>query len=151
MPRASKYPDVGQRIAANRIRRGLSQTLVSRRTGLDPSYLSRIETGKVHPTVRTAMKIAAAMQITPGELLGPSPPGRRERPCPVTPSGQCMMDLIDTGTGYGPDRERGVYTPRQLRMMRRFAKVVERGSPAILKALDVLLVEISRSDGRKRS
>ena len=80
MPRASKSPDVGQRIAANRIRRGLSQTLVSRRTGLDPSYLSRIETGKVHPTVRTAMKIAAAMQITPGELLGRPPPAGRNAP-----------------------------------------------------------------------
>jgi hypothetical protein len=35
--------------------------------------------------------------------------------------------------------------------MRRFVKVLERGNPALLKALDVLLAEIGRGDGRKRS
>lgn len=96
MPTTPREPDIGRRIVANRLHRRLSQAAVSRRAGIHPSYLSRIETGRVHPTVRTAARIAAALKVSLDDLLGPTPPERRNQPCPVSPDGQCILDQIDT-------------------------------------------------------
>jgi transcriptional regulator with XRE-family HTH domain len=96
--------DLGRRVAALRVQRGFSQGAVSRRAGIHPSYLSRIETGKVHPTVRTATRIAGAMRISLNDLLGPTP-AEKDHPCPVTVNGQCLVDLMDSRKepgGNGP-------------------------------------------------
>jgi transcriptional regulator with XRE-family HTH domain len=143
MAKRSKTPiDLGKRIAATRAQRGLSQGLVARRAGTDPSYLSRIETGKVHPTVRTAMRIASALRISLDDLLGPSPPDFRGRDCPVNPSGHCLMDLIDTNASDGVSADPDKYTPRQLRLLGRFTHVLRDADRDLLKALEVLLDQI---------
>lgn len=134
--------DLGKRIAATRAQRGLSQGLVARRAGTDPSYLSRIETGKVHPTVRTALRIAAALRISLDDLLGPSPSDFEGRNCPVSPSGHCLMDLLDTHAANGVSEDPDKYTPRQLRLMSRFARVVRDSDRTLLRALEVLLEQI---------
>jgi transcriptional regulator with XRE-family HTH domain len=133
---------IGKRIAATRAQRGLSQGLVARRAGTDPSYLSRIETGKVHPTVRTAMRIAAALRISLDDLLGPSPSDFEGRNCPVSPSGHCLMDLIDTRASDGVSDDPDKYTPRQLRLLSRFSHVVRDGDRNLLRALEVLMEQI---------
>jgi transcriptional regulator with XRE-family HTH domain len=133
--------DLGKRIAATRAQRGLSQGLVARRAGTDPSYLSRIETGKVHPTVRTALRIAAALRISLDDLLGPSPSDFKGRDCPVSPNGHCLMDLIDTNASdvsADPDR----FTPRQLRLLSRFSRIVGDGDRTLVRALEVLLEQL---------
>lgn len=152
MPRRStKTSDIGKRIAANRLQKGLSQATVSRRAGIDPSYLSRIETGKVHPTVRMAMRISSALRVSVQDLLGPSPPDQKDHPCPVTSGGQCLLDLIDTGPdSESPDgRER--YTPRQLRLIRKFTGLLQQGNPGLVKALEVLLAELTRKTAAKEA
>lgn len=133
---------MGRRIAARRIERGLSQAALSRRTGIDPSYVSRIETGNVHPTVRTALRIAEALRMSLEDLVGPSPPDRRPQPCLVSASGRCMLDLVDPGVGAGQRGECEFYSPQQIRLLKKFAGVLRRGSPDLLKALDTLLGEI---------
>ncbi len=139
MPRQSKPVAIGQRIAAWRHRRGLSQASISRRTGLNPSYLSRLEAGKIQPNLRTAERIAVALRISLPELIGPSPPEQAGRPCPVTQGGQCLMDLIDVmaevGGGGGPER----YSPRQLRLIRGFVALVGQKETKVLGALEVLV------------
>lgn len=143
MARKTKEVEVGTRIANGRLHRGLSQTTVARRSGIDPSYLSRIETGKVHPTVRTALRIATAMKMPLADLLGPSPPEIKEMPCPISSSGRCLMDLISTGMeGDGHPGEVEHYTPRQLRLLRRFLTLLQRSNPALLRSLEVLFAEI---------
>lgn len=139
MPRTARMEaPVGRRIAARRNQQGLSQGTVSRRSGLDPSYLSRIENGKVHPTVRTAMRIADALRISLEDLLGPSPPSRRDRPCPVSASGSCLMDLIESGP-EGPVRKEGErYSLRQIRLLRLFTQVLQQNDPSALKAFETL-------------
>jgi transcriptional regulator with XRE-family HTH domain len=150
MARKAKELDLGKRIAATRLQRGLSQGLVARRAGTDPSYLSRIETGKVHPTVRTAMRIASALRISLDDLLGPSPPELKGRDCPVSTSGHCLMDLIDTGSetdgGGLPEK----YSPRQLRLLGRFTRVVRRSDPNLMRALETLLDEILHARTEKQ-
>lgn len=150
MTQKTKDLDVGQRISAWRRQRGLAQGVVSRRAGIDPSYLSRIETGKVHPTVRTAMRVASALRVSLNDLLGPSPASGRDHPCPVSMSGRCVMDLIDTGSQHGRLGPGERYTPRQLRLLRRFTVLLQRGNPNVLKALEVLVGEILEN-GKKRS
>jgi transcriptional regulator with XRE-family HTH domain len=139
MPRKSKTVAIGQRIAAWRHRRSLSQASISRRTGLNPSYLSRLEAGKIQPNLRTAERIASALRISLPELLGPSPPEQAGLPCPVSQGGQCLMDLIDVmaevGEAGGPER----YSPRQLRLIRRFTALVGQNESKVLGALEVLV------------
>jgi transcriptional regulator with XRE-family HTH domain len=148
MAQKSRNLAVGRRIVASRVQRGLTQAVVSRRAGIAPSYLSRIETGRVHPTVGTALRIAAALRMSLDELLG-STAVPDHRTCPVSRSGRCLMDLIATGVDSDPDPER--FTPRQIRLLRRFAALVQEGSPHLLRALEVLVAEVlaDRSDSRR--
>jgi len=142
MPSRSKEIEVGQRIAAWRRERGLSQGVVSRKAGIHPSYLSRIENGRVHPTVATAMRIARAMRVTPNELLGTAQPKREDRPCMVSLNGACLVDLIDThgdaGAIDGPEK----YTPQQIRLLRRFLVLLRQSSPKMLGALESVIGEV---------
>ena len=107
--------EVGDRIFSSRQRRGLSQGTVSRLAGIHPSYLSRIETGKVHPTVRTAVRIATALQISLDELLGPSPASSADKPCPISPNGRCFIELIEKATGRKATLELAPMQPGDVR------------------------------------
>src|SRR3972149_1816199 len=111
--------NISKRIAGARHQRRLSQTTVSKRAGIHPSYLSRIERGKVHPTVRTAMRLAAALRISLNDLLGPSPTTQMDQPCPVSASGRCLMDLLDAGADSGRGGDGEIYSAQQLRLMRK--------------------------------
>lgn len=48
---------------------GLTQEAVAWSAWMDPSYYSRIERGRVDPSVRTVARIAAALGATPSELM----------------------------------------------------------------------------------
>lgn len=60
----------GQRIRALRAERGLSQADLARRIAMDPATLSRIETGKVAPTIASFSRIAGALSVPISRLLG---------------------------------------------------------------------------------
>ncbi len=150
MPRRARERHFGDRIASLRAHRGMSQGAVARRTGIDPSYLSRLETGRVQPTVGTAMKIAAAMRASPNELFGPTPPERLDKPCPVSHSGRCLLDLVDRGETTRDEIEPESYTPRQFRLLRRFMAFMNRSSPDLQRALDVIITEMLARDTRPR-
>ncbi len=132
----------GRRIAAARARRGHSQATVARRAGIDPSYLSRLETGRVQPTVRMALRIAGALRMPLEDLLGSTPPEKRGLPCPVSRSGRCLMDLLDTGTH--PEAGPEAFSQRQLRLLRQFAAVLQESDLSVQRALEVLLDQIRR-------
>jgi len=53
------------------------------------------------------------------------------------------MDLVDPGIGTGRHGETEVYTPQQIRLLRRFLAFMRRGGPDLLKAMEVLLGEIA--------
>lgn len=61
----------------------ISQNEIARRTGLDHSYISRLERGERSPSKGTVMKIAKALELDEGEtdqLLASA--GYRRRPVP---------------------------------------------------------------------
>ena len=150
MAHQAKKPDLGQRVAAHRSQLGLTQTVVAKRAGLAASYLSRIETGRIFPTVPTAQKIATALRVPLSELLKPAPPQTKSRGCPVTANGGCLIDLIDPKWGFGSRSRAERYSPRQIRLMRHFTTLVRNGSPKLIRSFEVLVGDLLESGKRKR-
>ncbi len=142
MARESSAQEIGRRMAARRRDAGYSQRTVARRVGLDPSYLSRIETGKVQPTLGTVMRIAAALRLSLDGLVGPSPPERLGQHCPVSARGTCLLDRIDTSGHPGGPVDFTVTTPQQLRLLRQATRMVHLSPPHVLKALEILFNEM---------
>ncbi len=150
MARREKEPDLGQRVAAHRSQLGLTQTVVAKRAGLAASYLSRIENGRIFPTVPTAQKIATALRVPLSELLKPAPPQTKSGGCPVTANGGCLIDLIDPKWGLGSRSRAERYSPRQIRLMRHFTTLVRNGSPELIRSFEVLVGDLLESGKRKR-
>ena len=138
-PPAPSRQQIGRRIASSRRERGRSQKFVAQRAHLDPTYLSRIETGKVHPTVSTALRIAGALGISLDQLVGPTPPEWRGAICPVSPKGACLLD--------GVHPKVPITTPQQMRLLRRMTAVIQDGDAKLLAALQVLLDGLTPSRG----
>src|SRR5665647_506696 len=63
---------VGSRIRKLRQAKGISARDLADRASLTPSYISRIENGKVSPTVATLGKVVQAMGETFASLFGNS-------------------------------------------------------------------------------
>lgn len=139
MPRAVKKPGLGHRLAACRLQRGLSQVSVARVAGLNPSYLSRLERGQIQPTVATAMRIARALKTSMSDLVGPSPAVLRDRPCPISQTGECLLDLLHAAEDG--DNSSGL-SPRQLRLLRRFTDLLQKRNSKVLDAFELLVSEM---------
>ena len=60
---------LGPRLRAVRLRRGPGLRELARRLDLSPSAISRYETGKMQPSVRTLYAFASELQVTVDELL----------------------------------------------------------------------------------
>ncbi len=62
---------IGARLRAARKQKRLTLEQVVRQTGLDKSFLSRLERDLSTPSVATLVKVCAALGIRPGELFDP--------------------------------------------------------------------------------
>jgi transcriptional regulator with XRE-family HTH domain len=62
-------PALGPKLRAIRLRRGLGLRELARRLDVSPSSISKIETGKNHPSVRTLYAFASELQVTIDEVL----------------------------------------------------------------------------------
>ena len=72
----------GERIRRLRLGRGLAQRELVRRTGLQASYLSKVENGVVVPGLANLERIARALGLSLAELVsanGGGGPRRRPR------------------------------------------------------------------------
>src|SRR4051794_34472900 len=76
--------ELGPRLRAIRLRRGVGLRELARRLDLSPSSISQIETGKIRPSVHTLYALAAEFGVTVDELLfdGTSPRGDAALPSP---------------------------------------------------------------------
>src|SRR5437764_3743805 len=61
--------ELGTRIRAVRLRKGIGLRELARRLELSPSLISQIETGKIRPSVRTLYALSAEFGVTTDELL----------------------------------------------------------------------------------
>jgi hypothetical protein len=98
----------------------------------------------------TAQKIATALRVPLSELLEPTPPQRKHQGCPVTAKGMCLIDLIDPKWGFRSRGRAERYSPRQIRLMRRFTALVREGSPELLKSLEVVVCNLLEPGKRKQ-
>ncbi len=146
MPPAST--DLSKCILAARLRRGLSQRLVARRSGLDPGYLSRIEHGKIRPTLETALRIAEALGVPLEEILALPLAGANTGPCPVSASGRCLIDLMDSGDKPGLQNQIEHYSLRQLRLLRQFAALLAHSDQDVLRAFETLIRKVGDKQNR---
>lgn len=66
--------DLGPRLRAIRVARGIGLRELARRLDLSPSSISQIETGKIRPSVRTLYALASEFGVTVDEVLFDQPP-----------------------------------------------------------------------------
>jgi transcriptional regulator with XRE-family HTH domain/quercetin dioxygenase-like cupin family protein len=64
---------IGERIRAERERRGVSLRSLARTVGLSPSLISQIETGKCRPSVSTLYAITTALGVSVEDVFGEQP------------------------------------------------------------------------------
>jgi transcriptional regulator with XRE-family HTH domain len=111
---ASAVPPIGERIRAERIRRGVSARGLAREIGVSASLISQIETDKSRPSVSTLYAITTALGISiedlfdSGEMAAPSA-------TPATGEAPALEYLPDQSAGIsaalavlGQDRRRRV-------------------------------------------
>src|SRR5204863_9656498 len=68
--------ELGPRLRAIRLARGIGLRELARRLTLSPSSISQIETGKTRPSVRTLYALASEFGVTVDEVLFNEPPAR---------------------------------------------------------------------------
>lgn len=68
---------VGQRLRAVREKFGWTSKRAAAELGTSVSALSRLESGRHRPTLRTIMHVAWAYAVPPASLLPPAPPQKR--------------------------------------------------------------------------
>jgi transcriptional regulator with XRE-family HTH domain len=144
MPQSPKH-DFGRRVAAWRRSLELGQGAVAQRARIKVSYLSRVEGGKINPTVKTAERIAEGLGVPLVCLLSPRSAPEREKACPLTYSGQCVLDLIQKGSTRGRAGGTECYSPRDLRLVRQFMALVRQGDESLLKGFEELMGRLVRA------
>lgn len=141
-----RQPNIGQRLAAARLRRGLSQAIVAERAGIAPSYLSRIENSRVQSTFRTLSRVARAIEVPFEELAMAEPhPKQLRGHCPVSHGGDCLLDLIHADTVGQREKHREYYTVRHIKLLGEFAELLRAEPPGRLNAIEVLIEELLRA------
>ena len=66
----------GAVVRRHRLERGLSQERLAEAAGLSQRYLSVLERGENSPTLNVIVRLAAALDLSPAELLGAISRGR---------------------------------------------------------------------------
>ena len=89
-PASAEPPRVGDRLAALRQAQALSLDELSRKAGVSKSMLSQIERAQANPTVAVVWRLANALGVPLGDLLGgapaPAAPAISVVPVHATPS-----------------------------------------------------------------
>ena len=68
-PQGGDPSELGPRLRAIRLRRGIGLRELARRLDLSPSSISQIETAKIRPSVRTLYALASEFGVTVDEIL----------------------------------------------------------------------------------
>ena len=87
--------DIGERVESIRRLRMWTQARLAQEAGVSPTTVSGIETGKIgRPHFGTLGKLARALGVAPGELLGSREPVEQRGPVPLS-----LRWARDTGEG----------------------------------------------------
>ena len=137
--------EIGKRLGSVRAQRGLSQGTVSRLAGLAPSYLSKIENGRIQPTFPTLWRILGALHADIADVLAAQPGSPRRPPgCPISASGECLGQLIRSEAEVVRDRRRVFVSTREVKLLHDLLGWLKGTSPEHARALELLLEEVVR-------
>jgi transcriptional regulator with XRE-family HTH domain len=105
--RADPAADLAKRVAAARLRSGLTQAELAEASGVTDETISRIERGRYEPAVSTLFRLAEALDISLDRLAGEpardsSPPRPRSRISPVVRRLRARIDALT------PDAQRAL-------------------------------------------
>jgi transcriptional regulator with XRE-family HTH domain len=87
--------ELGARLRAIRMARGLGLREVARRLELSASSISQIETGKIRPSVRTLYALASEFGVTVDEILFDEPPTQDSGAAPAVEPGLAVQRAED--------------------------------------------------------
>lgn len=139
---------IGHRIRTIRRSRQLTQRELARRAQLAEPFVSRVENDRAEPSLATLGRLAAAMDVTMGDLVA-AEPARFKPTCPVSRSGRCIAELIyRPGPRAQLTEER--YTPRQIKLLRLANYLVECASPDTQNALETVMRGMLKLPGTAR-
>lgn len=130
---------VGKRILRLRLEANRTQREISEVTGLAVSYLSRLENGRITPTIPTLTKIANALSVDVTAFFGQEPALESGDRCPVSTSGKCVLDQLLVGRGRRPDTKWDGYTPQQLEVLRLCDYLIHTGDKEVMTSLQTVL------------
>lgn len=130
---------VGRRIHQLRLESGITQRQLGETTGLAVSYLSRVENGKLTPTVPTLTKIAGALSVPLTALFDAEPVLEARDLCPVSLSGKCILDHLFVGRGKRPTKGVEGYSREQLEALRLCNFLLHTRDKEILRTLLTML------------
>lgn len=63
------YENIRKIISSKRIQYGLDKKELSLKCELDPTYIGKFERGQLEPTIKTLVKIAVVLGISPKDLM----------------------------------------------------------------------------------
>jgi len=143
MTRNSSEVHIGPRLASLRAQRGVSQGAVARRAEIAPSYLSRIETGRVQPTLPMLLRILDALHADLTDLRSPGADKRpTTAPCPVSGQGACLLELVRREADVARAEGREVYSVREVRLLHDLAGWMRKATPERVRAIEMLIAEL---------
>lgn len=140
---------VGKRILRLRLEANRTQREISEETGLAVSYLSRLENGRITPTIPTLTKIAKALRVNVTAFFGQEPALESGDKCPVSTSGRCVLDQLLVGRGRKPDTKWEGYTPQQLELLRLCDYLIHTGDKEIMGSLSTVMEALLSFSGSK--
>ena len=130
---------VGRKIHRLRSESRLTQRELGEATGLAVSYLSRVENGRLTPTLPTLTKIADALSVPLTALFDAQVTLEAKDACPVSLSGRCLLDHPFTGRGKRPVKGVEVYSREQLEALRLCNFLLHTGDKQLLRTLLTML------------
>ena len=151
-----KVTNVGKRILRLRLERKKTQREVSELTGLAVSYLSRLENGRIIPSIPTLNKIAEALGVDITAFFDHQSQIAPNAHCPVSSSGRCVLDQLLVGRGRRPKTKFEGYTPDQLEILRLCDFLIHNGAKEVVASLvtvleSLLVLTTSQAGSRKKS
>ena len=95
--------NIGERIKKARLAAGYTQAKLGARCGMADSAIRRYESGRGNPTLETLQRIADALDVPVGELIGQVPEPDREWEEIVLTLEDAGLLVEETGWSDGPD------------------------------------------------
>ena len=130
---------VGRRIRELRMESHVNQRELGEVTGLAVSYLSRVENGRLTPTLPTLKKIAGALSVPLTALFDAEANLEAKDQCPVSLSGRCLLDHPFVGRGRESLEGVETYSREQLEALRLCNFLLHTGDKELVRTLSMTL------------